>query len=143
MTKADLIKMLENIPNETELNFYLIPNDGREEDGDQNDEPLENLSIIWGGGTDLDEPQIDLGIQLPLRRFDDDYTEHNLDNYISRKTDEDITFVRHENLTDVIILTEDNSKIGVAKILKDWEQDEREYIAINHTVLYLDSLTEY
>ena len=65
MKKSELLELIKDAPMDTELNFFLIPNDGSEEDVDEKDLPLENLSIVWSGGLDLDEPQLDLGIQFP------------------------------------------------------------------------------
>lgn len=65
MKLKDFNKMLEIAPDDTELNFYLIPNDGSEEDGDDNDIELENITIISSSQVDDEEPQIDLGLQFP------------------------------------------------------------------------------
>jgi hypothetical protein len=65
MKLKEFNKMLEIAPEDTELNFFLIPNDGSEEDGDYNDIALENLNIISSSQLDDEEPQIDLGVQLP------------------------------------------------------------------------------
>ena len=145
MKANELMEILKGIPKETELNFYLIPNDGREEDGDQDDQLLENITIINSAGVEDvhdGEPYLDFGIKDPLRRFDDFETTHNIDDFISRKTDEDISFSRHENKKDIIILDNGNFKVGLAEILTDFEMQDREYIVINHNVIYLDNMSE-
>ena len=63
MTKAELIKSLEQYDDNTELNFFLIPNDGTEEDTDKDDIPLTFVGGISTSGADDENPYIDLGLQ--------------------------------------------------------------------------------
>ena len=47
-----------------DIRFKLIPNDGSEEDGDENDLSLNYIGEIYGGGIDSDEPFVELGFQV-------------------------------------------------------------------------------
>ena len=57
--KSDLNKY-KNV----DIRFKLIPNDGSEEDGDENDLSLNYIGEIYGGGIDSDEPFVELGFQV-------------------------------------------------------------------------------
>jgi hypothetical protein len=63
--KSDLNKY-KNV----DIRFKLIPNDGSEEDGDENDLSLNYIGEIYGGGIDSDEPFVELGFQVN-NKFDD------------------------------------------------------------------------
>ena len=135
MKAKELIKILQDIPKETELNFYLIENDGSEEDTDKSDQRLENLSVIYSAGVEDGhdgEPYLDFGLQSPLERIEE------MDD-IDRATDDDLEYIR--NGKDVI-LVHNNSKKGVAEIFYDAEMQDREYVILSYTIIYLDILTE-
>jgi len=64
MTKADLIKQLENIDDNVELNFFLLPDDeGLRDHDDSNDEALEYVGEICTSGLDSDSPFLDIGLE--------------------------------------------------------------------------------
>lgn len=64
ITKEKAIEALQKLPDGTALYFYLIPNNGKEEDGDENDIELNFADTIYSGGLDNDEPFIDFGFQV-------------------------------------------------------------------------------
>lgn len=93
-TIGDLRKSIKYLSDETKINFYLIPNDGSEKDGDSNDKEINFVGIIYSGGTDDEEPYVDFGVQFPVHenvfklyrekdRFsekDNDYINYCIDN---------------------------------------------------------------
>ena len=64
MKKRDLIKALERYDDDTEINFFLIPNDGSEEDGDENDKEIKFVGEIYTGQLE-DDNIVDVGFQEP------------------------------------------------------------------------------
>ena len=61
---VDDIKSDLNKYKNVDIRFKLIPNDGSEEDGDENDLSLNYIGEIYGGGLDSDEPFVELGFQI-------------------------------------------------------------------------------
>ena len=60
-----LIEQLKNLPENTDVYFYLIPNNGKEEDSDQFDIELSFIdSISSNTDTAHDNPYIDFGFQV-------------------------------------------------------------------------------
>jgi hypothetical protein len=65
MKVKELIRILEKYENEeTEVLLKLIPNDGSEADGDENDLDVRFVGEIYTGGLDSDEPFVELGFQV-------------------------------------------------------------------------------
>ena len=62
--EVDNIKSDLNKYKNVDIRFKLIPNDGSEEDGDENDLSLNYVGEIYGGGIDSDEPFVELGFQV-------------------------------------------------------------------------------
>ena len=63
MTKKELFELLKDLPDDGEINFFLLPDDeDLRNEGDENDEPIGSLEIIYGGGIDGDMPFVDLGL---------------------------------------------------------------------------------
>ena len=74
--KSDLNKY-KNV----DIRFKLIPNDGSEEDGDDNDLSLNYVGEIYGGGLDLDEPFVELGFQVNDEADDSINLKSDLNKY--------------------------------------------------------------
>lgn len=65
MNVKELIRVLEKYENEkTMVLLKLIPNDGSEEDGDENDLDVRFVGEICTSGLDSDEPFVELGFQV-------------------------------------------------------------------------------
>jgi hypothetical protein len=74
--KSDLNKY-KNV----DIRFKLIPNDGSEEDGDENDLSLNYIGEIYGGGIDSDEPFVELGFQVNDEADDSINLKSDLNKY--------------------------------------------------------------
>jgi hypothetical protein len=65
MKIKELIKLLESYENkDIDVDLKLIPNDGSEEDGDENDLDIKCLGEIYTGGLDNDRPFVEIGFQV-------------------------------------------------------------------------------
>ena len=65
MKIKELIKLLEKHENkDVEIYFKLIPNDGTEEDGDENDLDINCIGEIYTGGLDDYKPFVEIGFQI-------------------------------------------------------------------------------
>ena len=87
--KSDLNKYKD-----VDIRLKLIPNDGSEEDGDENDLPLKYVGDIYTGGLDLDEPFVELGFQVinddDIPIFTESSEENNLKSDLNKYKDVDI-----------------------------------------------------
>ena len=65
MKIKELIELLEKYENkEVEISLKLIPNDGTEDDGDENDLDIKCVGEIYTGGLDNDNPFVEIGFQV-------------------------------------------------------------------------------
>lgn len=63
MTKKELLEMLEGLPDDGQVNIYILPEDeGLREESDEHDIMVDSIEPIYTGGLDSEEPYIDLGI---------------------------------------------------------------------------------
>jgi hypothetical protein len=63
MTKAEWIKVLERYDDDVDIDFFVIPNDGSEEDGDEKDLHLKFVNEIYTGGIE-ESKYVELGFQI-------------------------------------------------------------------------------
>jgi hypothetical protein len=116
--KSDLNKY-KNI----DIRFKLIPNDGSEEDGDENDLSINYIGEIYGGGLDLDEPYVELGFQVndeyaggggvdnPSKKEMLDYLNMYFDYYSELRT---IAIEKDNILTRRMLNSLDNEELQMA-----------------------------
>jgi len=63
MTIKELKELLSRFDDNVKVNFKLIPNDGTEEDGDDNDVDIDCVGEIYTGGLDNEEPFVEIGFK--------------------------------------------------------------------------------
>ena len=88
--EVDNIKSDLNKYKNVDIRFKLIPNDGSEEDGDENDLSLNYVGEIYGGGIDSDEPFVELGFQVNDEQ--DETGNFNLKSDLNKYKNVDIRF---------------------------------------------------
>jgi hypothetical protein len=65
MKVKELKKIINNLDDNVDLWFYLLPKDkGLAEHSDENDIQVGNLQVICENGLDYDKPFVDIGLEV-------------------------------------------------------------------------------